>query len=537
MDTADPYAGEHDPVIHGGGGEEVRGIYHPRLELEAGRRYTGYLTARASGGLVRVEAALAWGEDAEAVVALEFPEGEYTKRAFTFEAGGDTVDGRLFIRFAGAGTLRVGAVSLMSEDNVDGFRRDTLALLRELNSPIYRWPGGNFVSGYDWRDGIGDRDRRPPRKNPAWTGVEHNDVGIHEFMRFCELIDTEPFVALNTGLGDVESAAEEVAYITGAADTPAGALRAANGRAEPWAATWWAVGNEMYGDWQLGHMPLEEYVKKHNAVVDAIRAVSPRARCVGVGHAGAWSETMLAHCAGHMELISEHLYWQRVENVAKHVRVAVDQIERLAGLHRGYRESIAGLADQDIRIALDEWNYWYGPYVYGELGTRYFHRDGLGTAAALHAMFRHSDLFFMANYAQTVNVIGAIKTTGTRAWLETTGQVLKLYREHFGVTPAAVSHDVDGLDVAAAWTADRSALTIAAVNANGDPVAIDLAVAGFALPETLDGWTIQHGDPEAYNDEHNPDNVAIRPVTVTRTEGRIELAPYSVTLLRVPAGA
>ena len=89
----------------------------------------------------------------------------------------------------------------MPADNVLGWRRDTLARLRELDSPVYRWPGGNFVSGYDWKDGIGDPDRRPPRKNPAWKGVEHNDVGLHEFMDLCRLIGAEPYVAVNTGLG------------------------------------------------------------------------------------------------------------------------------------------------------------------------------------------------------------------------------------------------------------------------------------------------------------------------------------------------
>ena len=98
----------------------------------------------------------------------------------------------------------------MPADNVEGFRPDVLQLLRELNAPVYRWPGGNFVSGYDWRDGIGDRDRRPPRKNPAWKGVEHNDVGIHEFMALCRLIKTEPYIAVNSGLGDAAAAADEV---------------------------------------------------------------------------------------------------------------------------------------------------------------------------------------------------------------------------------------------------------------------------------------------------------------------------------------
>lgn len=104
----------------------------------------------------------------------------------------------------------------MPADNIEGFRRDVLQLLRELDAPVYRWPGGNFVSGYDWRDGVGERDTRPPRKNPAWKGVEHNDVGIHEFMALCRLIATKPYVAVNSGLGDAASAANQVEYVNGA---------------------------------------------------------------------------------------------------------------------------------------------------------------------------------------------------------------------------------------------------------------------------------------------------------------------------------
>ncbi len=538
MNTAEPFAGDHDPVITLDGSGDARGIYHPRLALEKGREYAGYVLLKASDGVNRVEVALQWGDDAasEAVAVMEHPGDAFTKHPFAFTAGGDTGDGRLAIRCTGQGTVHIGAVSLMPADNVDGFRKDVLALLRELNAPVYRWPGGNFVSGYNWRDGIGDRDRRPPRKNPAWTGIEHNDMGIHEYLHFCELINTEPFIALNTGLGDVDSAAAEVQYITGAADTPEGAKRAANGRQEPWKVKFWAVGNEMYGDWQLGHMPLEEYVKKHNAVVDAIRAVSPEAQCIGVGAAGTWSETMLTHCADHMELISEHLYWQRKDDVTEHVRVAVDSIDRVAETHRGYRASIPGLKEKDIRIALDEWNFWYGPNLYGEIGVRYFMRDALGCAAALHALFRNSDLYFMANYAQTVNVIGAIKTTGTDAWLETTGQVLKLYRQHFGSIPVAVEGSIKGVDVAAAWTEDRSALTLAAVNTTDKPKKLQLEVNGLALPESVSGWTIQHEDPEAYNDDKNKDNVAIQEISLTLTDSSMKLKPYSVTLLVVPAG-
>ena len=126
--------------------------------------------------------------------------------------------------------------------------------------------------------------------------------------------------------------------------------------------------------------------------------------------------------------------------------------------------ALIALIRRDIRIALDEWNYWYGPFEFGELGTRYFLQDALGSAAALHEMVRNSDLFFMANYAQTVNVIGAIKTTATKAEMEPTGLVLALYRKRFGVTPVSISGVPEPLDAVAALSADGRALTIAVVN-------------------------------------------------------------------------
>ncbi len=538
MDTANAHAGEHCLAVALDGSAAPRGVYHPRIALEAGKKYTGRIVLRAEAGVESVAVSIAWGGgpgDRDTVV-IKAPADQYATLPLEFTARAAAEDGRFVIECLGRGTVRVGVVSLMPADNVKGFRPDTLALLRELDSPVYRWPGGNFVSGYNWRDGVGDRDRRPPRKNPAWTGIEHNDVGIHEYMDLCELINTEPFIALNTGLGEVSAAAEEVRYITGAADTPEGAQRAANGRTEPWKASLWAVGNEMYGDWQLGHMPLEEYVKKHNAVVEAIRAVSPEARCVGVGSAGPWSETMLTHCAGHMEYLSEHLYWQRKDNVSDHVAAAVDSIEKLASTHRGYRKDLPSLQGKDIRLALDEWNYWYGPYVFGELGTRYFMRDALGCAAALHAMIRNSDLFFMANYAQTVNVIGAIKTTRTSAFLESTGQVLKLYRSHFGETPVAVACGAKNVDAAAAWTRERDALTVAVVNTNKKPVELKLDLAGAVPGGAATVWTIQNDDPDAFNDTTAPDRVAIvESAWDAGKDATLKVKGYSVTLLRIPA--
>ncbi|NLN93677.1 MAG: cellulase family glycosylhydrolase [Candidatus Hydrogenedens sp.] len=531
-----PFCGDQDcALILENNGGDWQGIYHPRLAVEKGKDYVGYVWLRAEGEVTKAQAALQWGPGAnqEAVTTLQDIRESFEQIAFRFTAGDASKHARLTFRFSGEGRVFIAAPSLMPADHVEGFRPDTLKLMRQLDAPIYRWPGGNFVSGYDWRDGVGPRDKRPPRKNPHWPGAEHNDVGIHEFMRLCELIHTEPFIALNTGLGDIESAAAEVAYITAAADTEEGKKRAANGRTEAWKVIWWAVGNEMYGDWQLGYMPLEDYVKKQNALVDAIRAISPEAKCVAVGNAGLWSETMLAECADHMELISEHQYWQPRDDVAAHTWSAINDVERLAADHRRYRNEIPGLKEKDIRIAFDEWNYG-GPHKRGELGVRYEMRDAFGCAGAIHAMIRNSDLFYMANYAQTVNVLGAIKTTRTGAFLESMGQVLVLYRKHFGTLPVAVEHGLPGVDLAAAWTADHSALTLAAVNPHDEPRSFQLKIDGLTVPESLHGWQIQNDNPYIRNEADAPENSAIQEIFLQNVDKSLTLDPYSVTLLRIP---
>jgi alpha-N-arabinofuranosidase len=523
-------AGDHSPAVRLDP-KQPRGLMQERLALRDGREYAGRVVLAGGAGPVKVS--LVWGGGAtmRQTVTLSAVGSEWKAHPLRFRAGGTTDNGRLEVVAQGEGTLRIGAVSLMPADNVLGWRRDTTARLRELDSPVYRWPGGNFVSGYDWRDGVRDPDRRPPRKNPAWKGVEANDVGLHEFMDLMAMIGSEPYVAVNTGLGEARSAADLVEYANGAPATPMGRERAKNGRTRPFAVRLWAVGNEMYGDWQLGHMPLAKYVEKHKAVVDAMRARDPQIQPVAVGSLGEWSRTMLDKAPTHMSYISEHLYWQDKADVPAHVAQAVDAIRKVADAHRTYRKELASLGGKGIGVALDEWNYWYGPNEYGELGTRYFLKDGLGIAAGLHEMFRNSDVFYMANYAQTVNVIGAIKTTATDAEMEPTGLALALYRRHFGTVPVPVAGVPAPLDVVAAWTSDRTALTVAIVNPEPVARAVKLDVAG-ARPTGRGRAYVMTGDgPLAHNAPGQPRGVDV----VEREAGRLaepfEAAPLSVTLL------
>jgi alpha-N-arabinofuranosidase len=528
------YVGEHSVEITAAGDGVKAGIYQQELGLVKNQEYAGRAVLAGDEGAGPVEVSLIWGdgEKKRETISIEKVDGMFRKYVFGFTSGANTDNGQLEIAATGTGKLRVGTVSLMPADNINGFRRDTMELLKQLDSPVYRWPGGNFVSGYNWRDGIGDVDKRPPRKNPAWTGVEHNDMGIHEFIEFCRLLDTEPYVTVNTGLGDIEQAAEQVEYCNALFDTPMGKLRTDNGYPESFNVKYWAVGNEMYGSWQLGHMPLEDYTKKHNAVVEAMRKADPTIVCVGVGAVGSWTEGMMRDCAGHMELISEHFYCNNRGNIVQHVRQIPNAIKRIADAHRRYRETIPALKDKDIRIALDEWNYWYGPHVFGELGTRYFVKDGLGVAAGLHEYFRNSDIMFMANYAQTVNVIGCIKTNKTSASFETTGLALMLYRKHYGSIPVEVSGPGGPVDVAAAWTEDRKALTVGVVNPTWDKYSIELQTAGVAPAGEGKVWMIAHKNPLAFNDPGEKPKVRIEEKKVGPMDDGLEIKPLSINVYR-----
>ncbi|HVT27243.1 MAG TPA: hypothetical protein VHE81_04425, partial [Lacipirellulaceae bacterium] len=312
------FAGEQSAEIAAGSG-----IRQNDLGLVAGKKYVGYVWARAPHAASFLTIHFNW-RSSESLTTVPLPEAarnDYQKVPFKFTAKDNTDKGSLSIE-ASAAPLVIGAISLMPADNVHGFRADTLALLKQLHGTIYRWPGGNFVSGYDWRDGIGPRDRRPTRKNPAWSGIDSNDVGLDEFLDLCHQIDAEPLIAVNTGFGDDYSAAQEVEYTNGSKVTIGGSWRVKYGHAEPYAVKYWCVGNEMWGPWQLGHMEFNQYALKHERFVRAMRKVDPDILLVGSGDLGtkvtlndgkekhemSWSEGLLRRCGDAMDFISEHFY-------------------------------------------------------------------------------------------------------------------------------------------------------------------------------------------------------------------------------------
>ena len=204
------------------------------------------------------------------------------------------------------GTILLDQCFLCPADTMRGLDPDVIRMMREAKLPLLRFPGGNFVSGYHWKDGIGPIDQRPVKKNPAWSGDEPNHVGTDEWMAFCELVGCEALICINAGDGTPEEAADWVEYCNGDVSTKLGALRAENGHPKPYGVRYWEVGNELYGDWQIGHCTAEEYAKRYRAFHDAMKARDPSILFIANGQDPEWNEPTVREDADILRSLSIH---------------------------------------------------------------------------------------------------------------------------------------------------------------------------------------------------------------------------------------
>jgi alpha-L-arabinofuranosidase len=248
---------------------------------------------------------------------------------------------------------------------------------------------------------------------------------------------------------------------------------------------------------------------------------------------------MLEECADHMSILSEHFYVGRVPwkkngrtDLASHVAEMRDAIRDKADGHRKLQASLPNLKGKLMPITMDEWNYWHREYAYGELGCIYELSDGLGTAVGLHEFYRQSDLITMAHYAQTVNVIGAIKTSKTTAEMETTGLVLQLYRQHYGVTPLLIDQPAAPYDVAAALSADGKTLTVSVVNPTA--AEISLTLTGLKTGTPAIRRHITGPSAEAHNTPGQPRIVDIQTTKDVATNAPLAVPALSCTLFTIP---
>ncbi len=550
MDEGFKYVGDHSPRI-ALAGSAPRGIQQAGLALESRREYEGRVVLAGDPG-ARVTVSLVWGDgpNDRQTVPINGLGTDYATFPLAFKALGDNSDGRLEIAGTGQGSFHIGAVSLMPADNIFGFRADTTLLLRQIPTGMWRFPGGNFLSAHDWHDEIGDPDKRPPRWDPVWSAIQPNDVGIDEFMTFLELIDVDPFLSVNAGFGDAHSAAEEVEYVNGSADTPMGKLRAANGHPKPYGIEWWGVGNEMYGQWQFGYMALDQFVVKYNMFAKAMRDADPTIKLIATGampdqmtvfantrqltgkivpeygSKADWNGGLFEHCLDNIDILSEHFYshagqWFDIEKgervnveepLVDWVRWPANIVQAKVEYYEEYEKRFPALAARRIPMVIDEWAYSRTPANL---------KLNLAHALVFHEMFRHTDLITMAGHTMGTSLIDF---NATGAALNTNGMLFKLYGDHYGTIPVAVGGNlpvppphfpVGGdqpkinagsptypVDVTAALTADGKALTVAVLNPTESEQTLDLSFSGIELGGTGRMWRMT-GPSSGCGDQHD----------------------------------
>ena len=560
------------------------GIQQTGLGIKKGTKYSGRIVLAADAG-VEVRVSLIWGPDAGArqTARIAGIGNAYRKFPLSFTGGADSQAATLEIVAVGKGSFHVGAVSLMPADNVHGWRADMLAALQEIGPTMIRW-GGNFVSGYEWRDGIGDPDKRPSRYDYAWRAMETNDAGTDEFLALTGFLGAESYITVNSGFGDAYSAAQWVEYCNGAAPTAMGKLRAANGHVAPYQVKWWNIGNEMYGPWQLGNMPVRQYTVKHNMFAEAMRQVDPTIKIVAVGVTLAelgtsvaartltgksvveygspadWNAAMLRDSVGFFDALTEHFYPRanaafdvdkgdfvpvedsladRARRLPNRVRCAVEAWEE-------YQRRFPALKMQSIPIALDEWRP-------GNPGAPSSMFTELSSAETLHELFRNSGWFAMSAYT---HLTGLLSSNRTDMNVAPVGLMFKLYRRHFGATPVEVTgnsprHEVKGLagldkpkissgsdtyplDAAAALTADGKALTVAIVNPTEEEQRIDVTIKGVALQPGGKLWRIAAAELNPRNQPGKPPVVDIVESAVTQAPAGLAIPKLSISVYEWP---
>lgn len=425
-------------------------------------------------------------------------------------------------------------------------REDTLDLIRQLNPPLIRYPGGNFASGYHWEDGIGPKDKRPARHDAAWQSEESNQVGTDEFLNFCELIKSEPCLVVNDGSGSPEEAARWVAYCNSPVDTEQGARRAKNGHPQPYNVKFWGLGNEVWGPWQIGTVSAEEYVKRASLFIKAMREVDPEIKLVAVGNnpltnapdepATVWNQTVLENLGSQIDYLSWHIYqpeksgWKESYDALELFRAvcaaSIDMEQIIERVDQQIQQYASG---RKILQAVDEWNLWLPPR---EKNVSMHHvtftmRDALFTTSVLITFLKHCHTVGMANLAQLVNVLPLIQTNENSAvatsifypfilfsQLQNNVVIPIIESECFNTQPMdinMVAHsNVPYLDAIITCSDDKQKASIILVNRYPTEklnVSIDFKLLNGLLP--AQALQIHAHSPEAFNTFQKPFNVRI----------------------------
>lgn len=585
MDANDPYTGEHTPLVKLDT-KEGHGFSQSGITLRKDKPYTGRIVLAGPPGAV-VKVTLIWGKEPadRQTITIRALGAAYRKFPLHYTAAAGSDNATLEITGTGTGSLHVGAISLMPADNIEGFRPEVIAALKQLRFGVLRFPGGNFVSSYEWRYGVGDIDKRPPIFDPVWHAVQPNDVGTDEFLTLCRLLGVDPYITVNAGFGDAWSARELVEYTNGAATTAMGKWRAENGHPQPYGVKFWGVGNEPWGDYQMGAMSLPQFELKHNLFAKEMKKVDPSIKLIAGGampdvmegadqarringqyvpeylSAADWTGQMLLNCLDNIDMVSEHYYASGTQHTDMKLqkKVPIDpplsliewerapavQVRAKYEHYQEYLKRIPALRAKPVPIAIDEWAYFGG------------NRDGYKVvpayAWAFQEMFRHSDVFQMGAFTFATAMMSENQT---EAVLNPTGMLFKMYRDHFGVIPVEVTGDSPQpkpafppggdqpavnpgsptypLDVSAAFSEDHKTLAIAVLNPSDSVQTLKLAINGAKLGNAGKLWRMVPDSINATVQVGKKAEVQLEEQSLGALPDTITLRPFSVNIYSYP---
>ncbi|MBN1920181.1 MAG: alpha-N-arabinofuranosidase [Anaerolineae bacterium] len=445
----------------------------------------------------------------------------------------------------------------------EGFRRDVLAALAELGFSIIRYPGGNFLSGYHWRDGVGPREQRPRRRELAWQSIETNHFGVNEFMAFCRRMGIAPMLGVNLGTGTIEEAAALVEYCNAPVGTAMADLRAEHGYREPYGVSHWCLGNEMDGPWQIGGLSAEAYALKAREAAKMMKWQDPTLKLTLCGSSGMdmptfpeWDRVALELCWEQVDYLSLHAYvGNHNDDTGSYLALThrlAEQVDTLAATLRYVKARLR--SRHEVYLSWDEWNVWYkdmtmqggwteAPHLIEEV---YNLEDALVVAQWLNLFLRRCDVLHMACLAQIVNVIAPILTTRNSLLKQSTFYPFQLFRraarglaldvhveapyyttQKFGAVPL--------LDVSASYDSGAGVGAIFLVNRSQEqPLPVELRWQQQAPQRVTEVVRLAGTDPKAANTFEYPTAVtpaAIPAPPIVDGAAQILLPPLSLTVL------
>lgn len=453
--------------------------------------------------------------------------------------------------------------------NDEGFRQDVIELVKELGISIVRYPGGNFLSGYNWKDGVGNKESRHPRLDLAWHSLESNQFGLDEFMRWCEYSMVEPMMAVNLGTGNLKDALELLEYTNVESKSLWADCRSKNGRLHPYNVRVWCLGNEMDGPWQLGHKSAEDYGKLAADVARGMRQIDKNLELVicgssgrGMATFGSWEDQVLNIAYELIDYISLHIYVEESDDLSSFLSCAteldkfIEEVISIADSVKSRKRS-----NKKIYLSLDEWNVWRlseyqkraTPDTWDTaprlIEDEYTVADAVVVGNLLISLLRHADRVKMACLAQLVNVIAPIRTEkDVPAWRQTIFYPFALTSKYgrgtvldTKIQSNVVSTQKFGLqqviDAVVIFNKSLNELVIFCVNRDvSNFQVIEILIEGFMLNEIIQQETLNNKDAYLTNTATNPLAVVPNPTITAEIQDNklcVNLPPISWQMIRI----